>query len=544
MVSIGDVKEAAFKFIDQNRGWLSEFHLEIWNYAEPAFREYRSAEAYVRLLRGEGFEVEEGTGGMPTAFMATWGEGRPLLGTYAEYDAVPGHNQKPVPYRAPRDGLHPYAAGHTDPHSALGAAALFGVLAAKHAMERYGIKGSLRIFGEPAEKVCGSKPVHAAKGYYDGADAYISYHPGYANYVRGEIQGGAYWSLLFQFECDDPVDWYKLIAVDPTPYRRGWHSGGRVPAALDAVCLMYMMTKMAKEAMLPHTAYWTLNEFIMVGGQCTSDNLPPKISQIQYAYRSPTLTMQERITRVLENNARAAARMAFCEVYERWITKTRVGLPNLVMAEVTYENLKLVGPPRYGEEAKRFAREIQRSLGYEPMAEPFLEHGLTYGGGEAEKPILSPREMDELIRRAHPAWVRNMGSDDYVEYTWHAPTSRFFTARPVLKPLPDGRPYPWWVHVAMGGNPCTIDPCIITAAKTIAATFIDLLMKPEILRRAWSEFDERTGGGIGGSKWVSPLLPRDFEPPIDLRWPEYVSTPRGEEWWIPTPKSRGEFKPL
>ena len=79
MASVGDVKEAAFKFIDQNRGWLSEFHLEIWNYAEPAFREYRSSKAYVRLLRKEGFEVEEGTGGMPTAFMATWGEDRPLL---------------------------------------------------------------------------------------------------------------------------------------------------------------------------------------------------------------------------------------------------------------------------------------------------------------------------------------------------------------------------------------------------------------------------------------------------------------------------------
>lgn len=539
-----DVKEAAFEYIERNRGWLSEFHLEIWNYAEPAFREYKSSRAYVRLLRRESFDVEEGTGDMPTAFMATWGEGRPLLGTYAEYDAVPGHNQSAVPYRAPRKGLHPYAAGHTDPHSALGVAALFGVLATKYAMDLFNLEGSLRLFGEPAEKVCGSKPVHAAKGYYDGADAYISYHPGYANYVRGEIQGGSYWSVLFQFECDDPIEWYRVTETGEAPYRRGWHAGGRVPAALDAVCLMYMLTKMSKEVMLPHTAYWTLNEFIMVGGQCTSDNLPPKISQIQYAFRSPLLSMQERITRILENNARVAARASFCEVYERWITKTRVGLPNLVMAEITHENLRLVGPPKYGEEAKKFAREIQKNMGYEPMPEPLLEHGLTYGAGVAEKPILSPREMDERYRRAHPAWVRNMGSDDYVDYTWHAPTSRFFTARPVLKPLPDGHPYPWWVGIAMGGNPSLIDPCIISAAKTIAATFIDLLLKPEILQKAWKEFDDRTGGGIGGSKWMAPLLPKDFKPPIDLRWPEYIFTPRGEEWWIPTPQSKKELQPL
>lgn len=538
-------KLTAIDFVDVNEKWLSDFHKEIWNYAEPAFREYRSAKAYVELLRKEGFKVEEGSGGMPTAFMATWGEGKPILGTYAEYDAVPGHSQKGVPHHAPRDGLHPMAAGHTDPHSALGVAALFGVLAAKAAIEEHGLEGTLRFFGEPAEKVCGSKPVHAAKGYYDGADAYISFHPGGANYVRGEVQGGSYWSVLFQFECVDPTDWYELIEEPGiTAYRRDEHAGGRVPAALDAVCMMYHLTKDTKEAMLPHTAYWTLNEFIMVGGQCTSDNIPPKISQIQYAYRAPNLHMQEKITKVLENNARSVAKATFCKVYERWITKTRVGLPNMVMAEHTFKNLKLVGPPEYDEEAREFAREIQKNIGLEPMKDPFLKYGSTYGAGPADKSILSPSEMDERFRRAYPSWVTNMGSDDYVDYTWHAPTSRFFTARPILKPIPNGRRYPGWAMLAMGGNPSTINPCIIVAAKTIGATFVDLLTKPDVLKRAWKEFNERTGGGIHGSKWVAPLLLRDFDPPVDLRWPEYITTVRGKEWWIPTPKSTNEFRPI
>src|SRR4051812_4285816 len=117
------IRSHALDWIDNNRERLSAFNARIWCYAEPAWREYRSACAYVALLRAEGFAVEEGSGGMPTAFIASWGAGAPMLATFAEYDAVPGNSQQAVPYRAPREGLHPYAAGHTDPHSVLGTAA-------------------------------------------------------------------------------------------------------------------------------------------------------------------------------------------------------------------------------------------------------------------------------------------------------------------------------------------------------------------------------------------------------------------------------------
>ena len=131
-------KQFAHDWVNENSGRISAFNKKIWDYAEPAWREYRSAKDYVDLLRAEGFTVEEGTGDMPTAFMATWGEGRPVLGTYAEYDAVPGNSQQVVPYQAPREGLHPWTAGHTDPHSMLGTAALTGILATKAAMEKFG----------------------------------------------------------------------------------------------------------------------------------------------------------------------------------------------------------------------------------------------------------------------------------------------------------------------------------------------------------------------------------------------------------------------
>ncbi len=173
MSNVPEQKLYALNWVDSQKARFSDLHLKIWHFAETAWREYKSAAAYVDLLRSEGFEVESGSGGMPTAFAASWGSGGPVIGSFAEYDAVPGNSQQAVPYHAPRKGLHPWAPGHTDPHSALGVTALAGVLAAKATMEKYAIKGTLKFFGEPAEKVCGSKPVHAAKGYFDNCDAFV-----------------------------------------------------------------------------------------------------------------------------------------------------------------------------------------------------------------------------------------------------------------------------------------------------------------------------------------------------------------------------------
>ena len=515
-------KQTALAWVEANRPRLSRFCEEIWHYAEPAWREYKSARAYRDLLRAEDFHVEEGTGGMPTAFLATFGDGRPVLGAYAEYDAVPENSQQPAPHRAPREGLHPYAAGHTDPHSALGVAGLAGLLAAKSAMQKHGLRGTLRFFGEPAEKVCGSKPVHAAKGYYDGADAYIAFHPNPNNTVAQDTQCGSYWSAQYTFECDEPETWtdHSLMPV------RHSHATARCPGALDAVCLMYTTGKYLKEAMFPHTGTWTLNEFMMVGGQCTSDNLPPRYAAIQYAWRSPSLGIQEQIAGVLERNATHAAAIAHCRAGVRWITKTRTGLPNRALAELVYRNLELVGAPVFGEEARRFGREIQRTLGIAPMDDPFIE---------SCSRLVAPADNEARLREALPAWQQSFTSDDYVDYTWHAPTARLFVGRPRLRPAQPGYEYPAWTSNAIGGVPACIDPMTFVAGKTIAASLVDLLTYPDELAKARAEFEERTGGGVGGTKWVAPLLPRDFAPPVDLRWPEYVTTPRGEEWWIPTP---------
>ena len=523
---ITDEKRTAFAWVAENRERLSSWHAQVWDFHEPAWREYRSAAWYVDLLRGQGFEVEQGSGGMPTAFCAKWGEDPPIIGSYAEYDAVPGNNQDRVPTEQPREGVHRWAAGHTDPHSALGLGALGGVFAAKAAMERHGLKGTLKFMGEPAEKVCGSKPVHAAKGYYDDMDAAVSFHPSFGTTGTSttllDTHCGSYWSCIYTFECTEPHAW---AAMTQSGGSGSAHTIARAPGANDALCLMYTTTKYTKEAMLPHTGTWTLNEAILGTGGATSDNLAPRFAQIQYSWRAPQLDMQQRIADVLDRNAEHVAAVTHCEVRKSWVTKTRVGLPNHAMAQLVYRNLELAEPPQFGDQALEFCRQLQTNLGVEPMERPIVEPVMQ---------IHSPEDHEAQVRAMLPPWQLNYTSDDYVDYTWHAPTARLIVGRATLEPPHAGYQYPAWAWNALGGYGPTIDPTVLCAARTISASILELLTDPDALPAARDEFEARTGGGIGGSKWVAPLLPRDFVAPVNFWWPEYVTTERGREWAAPT----------
>ncbi|MGH3450801.1 MAG: hypothetical protein ACRDQW_08730, partial [Haloechinothrix sp.] len=216
------VKLTAHDWVDAQRAELSRWHSTIWDLAEPAWREYESARWYVQTLRRHGFDVEEGSGDMPTAFCARWHNGGapgPALLTYAEYDAVPGNCQAASTQQQPRAGLSRFAPGHTDPHSALGISTLAGLLATKSAMTEHGIAGTLVYTGEPAEKVQGSKVVHGLRGYYDDVDAILSFHPFYmlplCNTVRWDTHCGAYYSRVYTFTCENPETWGHASVDSP-----------------------------------------------------------------------------------------------------------------------------------------------------------------------------------------------------------------------------------------------------------------------------------------------------------------------------------------
>ena len=181
-----------------------------------------------------------------------------------------------------------------------------------------------------AEKVCGSKAVHAAKGYYNDLDAAISYHPLWLNSAIRDVTNCLYWSAVFTFQCTESEPWVRGLVDNPAA---GSHNDVRSPGALDAVTLMVTATKYTKENMYPRTGFWSLNEALLPSGQATSDNLPPRFAQIQYSWRSPLMEIQEQILSVLQRNARHAAGLANCDVSMRWVTKTRPGLPNHVMTD-------------------------------------------------------------------------------------------------------------------------------------------------------------------------------------------------------------------
>ena len=269
--------------------------------------------------------------------------------------------------------------------------------------------------------------------------------------------------------------------------------------------------------MFPHTGTWTLNEYVLAAGDATADNLAPKFSQIQYAWRASDLKICEQIGRVLDNNARQAAATTGCTATSRWVTKTRVGLPNLALADLTYQNLEAVGLPEWGEEALAFGRALQAALGYPRTDFPFLPQHRT---------LTLPQDYEAQQRAILPPWQMHLSADDYVEYCWHAPTVRLLTARPALAGADPRHAPPAWTYNALGGVAAAIDPGMFVAGKTIAATLLDLLTQPEKLARCKAEFVTRTGGGVGGERWVAPLLPADFAPPVELPWPEYVTTAR------------------
>lgn len=513
----------ALAHLDDCQSSLSAWTRTIFEFGETAWREYQSAAWYVKLLKQEGFSVEEGSGGMPTAFCAHWSNGPgPTIGMYAEYDAVPGNCQDAATVKRPRPGLGEHAGGHTDPHSGLGIASLGGLLATKAAMQHHGIGGTLRFTGEPAEKVRGSKPIHAAKGYYDGLAGMISFHPFYmlplCNTARWDTHCGAAYAMIYRFVCGEPENWLRAGDVAPIPQA---HSAVRAPGANDALMMMYMSSKALRDSMLTHQGGWSISEAILTAGQATADNLPAGLAEIQYMIRVPTLAMAEQVSAMLDRNAGAAAAMSGCRYERHWVSKSRPGLANHAMADITYQSLSTVGAPRWSEAAKTIGREIQLNAGGEPTENPFID--------ELER-LVTPQAAEAILRRDLAPSQINSTSDDYTDMSWHAPTSRFYVARPALRSV-NGHTYPAWVMNALGGIPATIDPMVTCASKTVALTALRLLEDKTAREAAMNEFVKRTGGGIGGSNWIAPLC--DYEPPIHFRWPEYVTTARGRDWWIP-----------
>ena len=255
------------------------------------------------------------------------------------------------------------------------------------------------------------------------------------------------------------------------PPGSGSHAIARAPGALDALCLMYTMTKYTKEAMFPHTGTWTLNEFILAAGDATADNLAPKFSQIQYAWRAPDLKIAEQIGRVLEQQ-RAPRRRD-----DRLHRLDPVGDQDARRPAEPGAGRPHLSQPGGARCARRGT--TRRSTSGAPCRANSAGRRPTSRSSRRARTLTTPQEFEAQLRAILPPWQLHQSADDYVEYCWHAPTVRFFTARPTLQSADPRYAPPAWTYNALGGLAAAVDPGMFLAGKTIAATLIDLLTQPE-----------------------------------------------------------------
>ncbi|ABL78747.1 M20 family metallopeptidase [Thermofilum pendens] len=468
------VKEYALEWIDGYRERLVKVSDAIWEYAELGLREFKSSRLLAGELERHGFRVEMGVAGMPTAFVATWGSGRPVIGILGEYDALPGLSQKVVPWREP---LVPGAPGHGCGHNIHGASGMAAALAVKAAMEREGLGGTVKFFGCPAEENFSGKVFMVRDGVFEGVDAVLSHHPGDMNAATLK-SSLAVNSARFHF------------------YGRASHAGaspeeGR--SALDAVQLMNIGVEFMREH-LPQDA--RVHYVVERGGG--QPNVVPEYARAWYYVRAPEREEVERIYSWVVDIARGAALMTQTRVEVEFLEGVYNLLPNRVLAELVVGNMREVGLPEYSEEDLRFAEEIAKTIPREVKVGQLRKSGRP--GWE--------RLVDKLIDDEVPdPWGEGTvmhGSTDVADVSWQAPTLEFSTAAWVL-----GTPAHSWQAVAQSAAGIG-HKALIFASKVLAASALDLLTKPEILEKAKEEHKRRLAGRV----YRSPLPP-GHKPPLD-----------------------------
>ncbi len=469
-----EAKRIAFEWVDSNQKRLAEISDEIWGYAELGYVEFKSAKLLADELERHGFEVERGVAGIPTAFVGTWGKGKPVIGVMGEYDALPGLSQKAVPHKEPIEEGEP---GHGCGHNIHGTSGVGGAIALRYAVEKAGLKGTVKFFGCPAEEMLSGKVWMVREGVFDGVDAVLSHHPSSTN-VGGLSSSNANNAVKFHFR-------------GKTAHAAGSPEQGR--SSLDAVELMNTGVNYLREHVIQDARiHYVIEEG---GGQ---PNVVPDYARSWYLIRAPERDQLEPIYQRILKIAEGAALMTETELEVQFIKGIYNKMPSKTLSEAVSENMRLIGPPDYTDEEMAFAEEIAKSVSREDKRTSLWK---------SKRPGWEEL-MDVLIDRSVPdAWNDgevSHGSTDVSDVSWHAPTMEFGTATYVL-----GMPGHSWQNVALSGMSIG-HKSLFYASKVIAATGVDLLTKPELRKAAWDELERRKAG----REYKSPI-PADLDPPLD-----------------------------
>jgi len=461
-------------FLDQKAQELFQISDAVWDYAELGFKEYKSSKIQADYLEQNGFSVERGVGGVPTAFVAQWGEGRPYIGFLGEYDALAGISQEVLPERKARvEG----APGHGCGHNLLGTAALGAALAVKEALAQMKVSGTVRYYGCPAEELLAGKVYMARAGLFDDLDVAITWHPGSLNTVRLGT-GTAMNSARFRFS-------------GKTAHAAGDPHNGR--SALDAVELMNVGANYLRE----HVINQARIHYVITngGGQ---PNVVPADAEVWYYVRAPHRNQVEEIYDRLVDVAKGAALMTGTTFEIKFLTGCYEVLINDVLADVMWRSLQKVGAPKFDEKDMEFAKKLSETFDKSVVDNlrrnpPFTEHE-----------ELKTQILNTTLVPPHGKGRSGGGSTDVGDVSWIVPTVQMSAAT-----VPIGCPGHSWQNVASSGSSVGRKGMLV-AAKTMALCALDLIEHPEEIKKAKAEFSEKTKD----SPYKCPF-PKEQELPLD-----------------------------
>ena len=465
------------KFIEANRDMLIEISNKIWEFAEIGLEEYKSSELLIKTLKDAGFTVETSVADMPTAFVASYGVGKPVIAILGEFDALPGLSQVAEPIKKP---LKEDSPGHGCGHNLLGVGALGGVLAVKEAIDAGDAKGTIRFYGCPAEENFNAKGYMAVKGLFDDVDITLTWHPFFLNMLNA-MSAMALNSVVFMFH-------------GRTAHAAGDPQNGR--SALDAVELMNVGVNYLREHVIPDAR---LHYVITNGGKVP--NVVPEYAEVWYFIRAPERRLVDEIYERVIKIAQGAALMTETELEIDFLGGLYNHLHNETVGNVIMSNMRKVGPPKFKQEDIEFAKEVQKTIspgwidGYTRFIPPdFMEFAMS---------ILS-QPLNKIILPVIGKGKTMPGSTDVADVSWVTPLGEFQTACSAM-----GSPGHSWQ------NTCTAGMSIghkgmLTAAKVLVYSSIEFMNNPELVEKARKEFEKKTKD----NPYKSPF-PEGFKIPFD-----------------------------
>ncbi|MEC9015674.1 MAG: amidohydrolase [Gemmatimonadota bacterium] len=444
--------------IDERRGFTANIVDQIFSFAELGFQEFETSGYLVELLREHGFTVEEGVAGIPTAWVATWGSGRPKISLGTDIDNIPKASQMPgVACHLP---LVEGAPGHGEGHNSGMAVQITAALAVKELMQREGLEGTIQIWPGVAEELVATKAYYVREGMFEDVDIVLYAHVGNnLSTSWGMTPGTGLISAMFTFEGSAA------------------HAGGapwRGRSAADAVNLMEVGWNFRREHLrTQHRSHSVVYD----GGD--QPNVVPSKASIWFYFREKNYPQIRDLFVIGDSIAKGAAMMSGTVLDDvRIIGSAWPGHFNQVIAEAMYENIQQVGLPQWTEDDQRFAQATQREVGT-------FESGLA-----TELSILRPA-LTEAQRTAGFA-------DDIGDISWNVPTATLSFPSNI-----PGLPGHHWANAIAMATPIAHKGAT-QGAMAQAMTLLDFMVRPELVDQAWDYFENIQNREIQYTPFIRP----------------------------------------